>query len=353
MEHSLDDGRLSARRSARTRSSSTPARISSAARFMPRPKAVIVVGLGEEGKLQAADLAQTVRQAVIAWAQRLAENKKHGTGVLRAGRDADRQRRHRHHAGEAARLDRPGRVRGERAPERRARQTAQWPRVSHLHFIELYLDRATDAWRALRMQDAATPGRYDIDDAVTAGTGPLQRPPDSGYRGADYDFITVETKHEKDGAPSISYTLDTRRARSEVRGQRTQSAAAPRPGGDRVERSEPRSADRPHAVQPADSGRARGVPGRQRRDADRARSAGRRGFRGSCSTRTASAIPTSSRGRSASSCCASCASHEFREQVTDADADASALVIGEPECPAEYPRLYGARREADGRVATA
>ena len=27
-----------------------------------------------------------------------------------------------------------------------------WPRVSHLHFIELYLDRATDAWRSLRMQ---------------------------------------------------------------------------------------------------------------------------------------------------------------------------------------------------------
>ena len=46
--------------------------------FMPRPKAVIIVGLGEEGKLRAADLAQSVRQAVIAWAQRLAEHKKHG-----------------------------------------------------------------------------------------------------------------------------------------------------------------------------------------------------------------------------------------------------------------------------------
>jgi CHAT domain-containing protein len=37
----------------------------------------------------------------------------------------------------------------------------------------------------------------------------------------------------------------------------------------------------------------------------------------------------------------------FREHVTDAEADASALVIGEPECPKEYPRLYGARREAE------
>ena len=90
--------------------------------FLPRPKAVIVVGLGEEGKLQAANLAQTVRQAVIAWAQRLAENKKHGTGVLRAGHDADRQRRHGRHARRSRAPDRPGSARGERAPEGRARR---------------------------------------------------------------------------------------------------------------------------------------------------------------------------------------------------------------------------------------
>ena len=36
----------------------------------------------------------------------------------------------------------------------------------------------------------------------------------------------------------------------------------------------------------------------------------------------------------------------FRERVTDAGTDASALVIGEPECPPDFPRLYGARAEA-------
>ena len=40
---------------------------------MARPLAVIVAGLGEEGKLRAVDLVYTVRQAVIAYAQRLAE----------------------------------------------------------------------------------------------------------------------------------------------------------------------------------------------------------------------------------------------------------------------------------------
>jgi hypothetical protein len=45
--------------------------------FLPRPKAVVVVGLGEEGKLQALSLVSAVRQAVIGWAQRLAEDKGH------------------------------------------------------------------------------------------------------------------------------------------------------------------------------------------------------------------------------------------------------------------------------------
>ena len=37
---------------------------------------------------------------------------------------------------------------------------------------------------------------------------------------------------------------------------------------------------------------------------------------------------------------------KFREQVTDAGVEASALVIGEPECPPDYPSLFGARSEA-------
>ena len=37
---------------------------------------------------------------------------------------------------------------------------------------------------------------------------------------------------------------------------------------------------------------------------------------------------------------------EFRERVSDASPEASALVIGEPACPPEYPRLLGARSEA-------
>jgi hypothetical protein len=68
--------------------------------FMPRPAAVIIVGLGEEGKLRSTDLVQTIRQAVIAWAQRLAETRKQTHGFSLAatllgsgGHRCDRGRR--------------------------------------------------------------------------------------------------------------------------------------------------------------------------------------------------------------------------------------------------------------------
>ena len=45
--------------------------------FMHAPTAVIVVGLGEEGELRPVDLQQSVRQAVMAWAERTANSTPH------------------------------------------------------------------------------------------------------------------------------------------------------------------------------------------------------------------------------------------------------------------------------------
>jgi hypothetical protein len=129
-------------------------------------------------------------------------------------------------------------------------QTASWPCVSHLVLVELYLERATDAWRGLQLLGGPGGARFDIAPTVTAGTGPLRRQIDNGYRGADYDLITATTPEDanaKDGATTpngalqaigtavaagtarangtnstISYRLDTRRARTEVRAQVTQ-----------------------------------------------------------------------------------------------------------------------------------
>jgi hypothetical protein len=82
------------------------------------------------------------------------------------------------------------------------------------HFIELYLDRAADAWRSLRMQDASKPGQYDIVDRVMVGAGPLQSgSPTPVIEGTNYDFITIETGNDKGAEVTIAFTLDTRRAR--------------------------------------------------------------------------------------------------------------------------------------------
>src|SRR5262249_38113288 len=105
---------------------------------IPRPKAVIVVGLGEEGKLKAADLVHTVRQAVIAWSQRTSESSRSvpvsfhlvatligsgGTGVT-AGQAAQRIAQGVYEANDL--LSNENKSDG-----------GKWPQVSHLHLVEL------------------------------------------------------------------------------------------------------------------------------------------------------------------------------------------------------------------------
>ena len=312
--------------------------------FMPRPKAVIIVGLGEEGKLRAAELGQSVRQAVIAWAQRLAETNKQGAPTFELAATLLGSGGTGVGAGDAARLVALGvyeantLLKGDHGDDRR------WPCVSHLHFIELYLDRAAEAWRALRMQAAATPGRYAIDDAVAPGTGPLLRPSDSGYRGAEFDFISVETKQEKDGTPTISYTLDTRRARSEVRGQRAQSRLLSElvaTASNDQNRDQQIGRTLFNLLIPVELEAYLAGTGEMQIELD-PQTAKIPWELLDTKSESGSDLPWAIRVK----LLRKLRIKDFRERVTDAGADASALVIGEPECPKEYPRLFGARTEA-------
>ena len=188
---------------------------------LPRPKAVIVVGLGEEGSLRSPDLVSTVRQAVIAWSQRLAEESNvpdlfslaatligsGGVGVTVA---------------ESAQLIAKGvQEANERLDDDEDKK--RWPRVEHLNLIELYLDRATEAWRALNLQAASSPASYAMTGPIEKGEGGLPRLLDAAYRGAPYDFISVTSGEAGPGESRISYALDTTRARTEITGQSTQS----------------------------------------------------------------------------------------------------------------------------------
>jgi tetratricopeptide (TPR) repeat protein len=183
---------------------------------LPQPQRVVVVGLGEEGKLTETALAETVRQGTIAWVQRVAQSAdgtgvtvelsatlmgSGGVGMTPAG---------------AARAIALG---VHQANERLATVArANWPRVAQLTLVELYLERASDAWNGLQVLAESAPGLFDVAPVIDSGVGPLRRQVDSGYRGTGYDFISATSPQ----AGTIAFALDTRRARTEVRAQSTQ-----------------------------------------------------------------------------------------------------------------------------------
>jgi CHAT domain-containing protein len=310
---------------------------------MARPLAVIVAGLGEEGKLRAVDLVYAVRQAVIAYAQRLAEKEdgvaaefelaatligSGGTGIS---------------AGTSAQLVAQG------AWEANQKlHDSGWPQVGRLILVEFYLDRASEAWRALQVQATAAPSQLSVVGFVEAGAGALRRSLDSSYRGASYDFISATVGKPEDGVPTITYTLDTKRARTEVRAQQTQATLV------------------------------RELVAKASNDANRDPQIGRtlfdllvpaemEPFLGGTSemvieleTGTASlpweALDSPSSDLTGgdprpwairSKLLRKLRTREFRAQVTDATADGSILVVGEPLVDETiYPPLPGARAEA-------
>lgn len=179
----------------------------------PQPQSAIVVGLGEEGKLSEQELARSVRQGVIAWAQRMAESAAGAPATVTLAATLMGSGGVGMNASNAARAV----AQGVRDANDRL-QGRGWPVVAELVLVELYLERASDAWHGLRVLATAQPGRFEVAPTIASGVGPLRRQIDSGYRGADYDFISATSPSED----TIAFALDTKRARTEVRAQSTQ-----------------------------------------------------------------------------------------------------------------------------------
>jgi hypothetical protein len=188
---------------------------------MPRPEWAIVVGLGDETELTPATLIKSARQSIIGWAQRIVEGGNAaatfelastliGSGGTRITPSQSVQ----------------AIAQGAREANLRLKASG-WPLLAHLVFVELYLDRASDAWRSLQVLATTRPADWRIAEHVRSGAGALRRPLDTGYRSADYDLISatsVQTHSEGRGFDTaIAYSLDTRRARTEVRAQATQA----------------------------------------------------------------------------------------------------------------------------------
>ncbi|MCE2908580.1 MAG: hypothetical protein LW712_07035, partial [Burkholderiaceae bacterium] len=224
---------------------------------LPQPQRVLVVGLGEEGQLTEATLAETVRQGTIAWVQRIAQSAEGagvtlelsatlmgsgGAGMTPAG---------------AARAIATG---VQQANERLAAVArAGWPRVSTLTLVDLYLERASDAWNGLQVLAESSRGLFEIAPTIASGVGALRRQVDSGYRGASYDFISATSA--ADGM--ITFALDTRRAHRGARRQHP-GHADPRAGAQGRQRGPGRPAPGPHPAAAAGAARGGALPGRPR-----------------------------------------------------------------------------------------
>lgn len=176
---------------------------------VPRPSAVVVVGLGEEGSLTAADLVMTVRRGVVAWAERVAEDPG-------AAATFDLAATLLGSGGKGMDVAQVAALLAEAVSEAdRQLEKADLPRVGALKIIELYLDRATDAWHALTALAAVVPERYVVAPVIERGAAALRRESGTYYRGVDYDFVSIVTRPSDEGS-EIAYTVDSRRARTDV-----------------------------------------------------------------------------------------------------------------------------------------
>ena len=309
---------------------------------LPRPEAVVVVGLGPEGEMRSSHLERSVFAGVLASAQRVKEKGPGAPAVF----DLAATMIGSGGIGFSVAQSAQAIVRGVYEANRRLVEL-EWPSVGHLHLIDLYLDRASEAWRALKVEAAANAGLCDVTDVVVMRPGALERPLDSGYRGAAYDYISAVTERGEEGREAISYTLDTRRARSEVRAQATQlplvrelMTAVVRDYGhdNQTGRTlfqllvpvELRSflTGTTELQLELDEGTA-GIPWELLES-------------GGNEADNRQALPWSIRAK----LLRKLRTDEFRSEVTEAQADASVLIIGEPACPPRYPPLPGARAEA-------
>ena len=192
---------------------------------VPQPASVVVVGLGEEGKLTERELTRTVRQGVVAWVQRTAEGTLSGAAPGSAQQAATSLEltatlMGSGGAGMSASTSARAIAQGVREANQRlaAVPDAHWPRVGRLTLVELYLERASDAWQGLHVLEVAAREQFDVTSTIQSGVGPLRRQMNSGYRGTDYDFIAATST----ALDTISFRLDTKRARTEVTAQSTQ-----------------------------------------------------------------------------------------------------------------------------------
>ncbi|MDO9316407.1 MAG: CHAT domain-containing protein [Burkholderiaceae bacterium] len=329
---------------------------------LPRPECVVVTGLGGEGNLRPSELAYTVQMGALALAQRIFEQPSDGITTCELAATLIGSGGAGISAGQAAQAIVQG-VRdadvalGElnaRLDARSGADRRRWPRIGHVHLIELYLDRASEAWRALYAQAQASPGRYRLSDTIQSGIGAMRRPLEGGYRGTGNDYIRATVALRPTGEAVIEYTVDTKkRARTERLEQPVQErllrdlvaqASSDSNQDARIGRTlfnllvplelEPFLGGTTEMLLQVDRATS-GIPWELLDTDTDAQGPGARPRE--------SSIPWAIRAK----LIRTLTTVAYRRGVVDARPDAHMLVIGEPQCDAaKYPPLPGARAEA-------
>src|SRR5690606_13124503 len=78
------------------------------------------------------------------------------------------------------------------------------PVARQLRLVELYADRAAEAWHTLRIEQKIARAPFALQTHVLASKGARERPVESAYRGSDYDLITATLGQDAERNPMIA-----------------------------------------------------------------------------------------------------------------------------------------------------
>lgn len=198
----------------------------------PRPRCVIVAGLGLDGVTRAAQIRVAVRQAALAYARMLGDA---ATDLL-AAPSGNGFTLHSVCIGSGSGVSVPESVLAsiegaQDAAEMAAREG--WPQIDTLRFIEVYGNRASEILQTVRQREKLPDAGFTVSPStLVVMSGHRRRQPGLSYRSANYDLISVtaELKSEKVGEverkviDELEFSMWTQRSRSEVRGKAVQPA---------------------------------------------------------------------------------------------------------------------------------
>jgi len=198
----------------------------------PRPRSVIVAGLGIDGVTRAAQIRVAVRQAALAYARMLSDA---AIGLVGTS-SGNPFTLYSVCIGSGSGVSVPESVLASIEGAQDAAEIAAregWPQIATLRFIELYGNRASEILQTVRQREKLPDAGFAVSPStLVVMSGHRRRQPGLSYRSANYDLISVtaELKCEKVGddehkiIDELEFSMWTQRSRSEVRGKAVQPA---------------------------------------------------------------------------------------------------------------------------------